>query len=542
MSRCPKDFPMPETLVHLVGAGPGDAGLLTLRGAELLRRAEVVMYDGLVNPELLRLAPNTAELIFGGKHDRSRCVSQDELNALLLDRAGQGKRVVRLKGGDPYLFGRGGEEAEILAAHGIAFEVVPGVSSTYSVPAYAGIPLTHRDYCSSFTVITGHEDPSSLQNRQDWSYLGKCQGTLVVLMGLKNLRLIAEQLIAHGKSASTPAAVISHGTLGEQRTITGTLATIADLVELENLPAPAVIVIGEVVKLREKLNWFEQRPLFGKRVAVTQRSDLAQPLVQALREKGAEVLEIPASRWIPHPNTAMVDQAIGRINSYDWILFSNQLGVDFFLQRLLALCGDLRALGHARLGAYGPLTGAKLRQWHLQPAAVAADHKTPLIMEAITRCGSVNGQRFLVLRGDEASERVPEALEAMGARVDVVPCFAVVPETDEPAGAIEKFREHGADWLIFASGLAIEHIHHRFNLPQIMAQYPGTRVAIASPTICWALDKLGLQPTVIAFPNDVPSLVNGIIRAEAGKNDRDVSSEKAAQSELRSWNFALSSP
>jgi uroporphyrinogen III methyltransferase/synthase len=522
--------------------------LFTLRGAELLGRAEVVIYDGLVNHELLRYAPPEAEIIYGGKHDRTRCVSQAELNALLLAKAREGKRVVRLKGGDPFIFGRGGEEAEVLAAAGIPFEVVPGVSSVYSVPACAGIPLTHRDHASSVTIVTGHDAPllevgravpsaaseegrtgtprTSADDRGavgtprptnavDWAGLAKVPGTLVVLMGLRNIPLIAETLITHGRPPDTPVAIISRGTTGRQETLVGTLDTIAELASRSGIAPPAVTVIGEVVNLREQLSWFEQRPLFGRRVAVTQRSDLARPLVAALRERGAEVLEVPATRWVPHPEQAGLDKVLAQLRSYDWILFTNPQGIDFFFERLLQVHHDLRQLGPARLGAYGPRTGQRLRDWHLQPAAVAADHKTPLILEAITKCGSVRGQRFLVLRGDVAHEKVPEALEALGAVVDVVPCYSAVPETEDLTGGAAALVEGGADWIVFASGLAIEHFHERFDLPGMMARFPGTRLAIASETIQWALEKHGLTPSAIAKPNDADDLVNAIIRADS---------------------------
>ena len=541
-------------IVYLVGAGPGDAGLLTLRGKELLERAEVVIYDGLVNRELLRFAPPTAEIIYGGKHDRTRCVSQAELNALLLAKAREGKGVVRLKGGDPFVFGRGGEEAEVLAGAGIPFEVVPGVSSVHSVPCYAGIPLTHRDHASSVTVVTGHDAPSSPANKVDWPGLARIPGTLVVLMGLRNMRAIAAELIAHGRSPDTAVAMISHGTNGQQKTFVGTLGTVAELASQAGISPPAVTVIGEVVNLREQLNWFEQRPLFGRRVAVTQRSDLARPLVAALRERGAEVLEIPATRWVAHTGLGVSEQraragseiggsgktsnlqhptsdiqseqpglgrALAHLESYDWILFTNPQGIDFFFERFFLVHQDLRRLGTARLGAYGPRTGQRLREWHLQPAAVAADHKTPLIIEAITQYGSVSGKRFLVLRGDVAYEKVPEALEALGAMVDVVPCYDVVPEKEDLTGSGAALVEEGADWLVFASGLAIEHLHERFDLPSLMAQFPGMRLAIASDTIRWALEKLGLEPSVIAQPNDVEDLVNAIIRAESKPQEQE---------------------
>ena len=558
----------PRGIVCLVGAGPGDAGLLTLRGKELLERAEVVIHDGLVSRELLRFAPPSAEVIYGGKHDRTRCVSQAELNALLLAKAMEGKRVVRLKGGDPFVFGRGGEEAEVLAAAGIPFEVVPGVSSVHSVPCYAGIPLTHRHFASSVTIVTGHDapsaggrassraqtslNPSKVRAREDarppieisatsadsrgtaetprptnpvdWAALAKVPGTLVVLMGLKNIQAIAATLISHGRSADTPVAIVSRGTTGRQQTVVGTLDTIAELAGQSGINPPAVTVIGEVVKLREQLDWFEQRPLFGRRVAVTQRSDLARPLEAALRAKGADVLEVPATRWVPHPDRAPLDRALGALASYDWILFTNPQGIGFFFERFFQVHHDLRQLGPARLSAYGPRTGQRLREFRLQPAAVAADHKTPLIMEAITKCGSVRGQRFLVLRGDVAYEKVPEALEALGAVVDVVPCYAVVPETEDVTGGAAALIEEGADWIIFASGLAIEHFHERFNLPDLMARFPAMRLAIASPTVQWALDRLALIPAAIGKPDDAEDLVNAILKAEAPAHDAGVTS------------------
>jgi uroporphyrinogen III methyltransferase/synthase len=356
-------------------------------------------------------------------------------------------------------------------------------------------------------------------NAVDWVALAKVPGTLVVLMGLKNIQAIAATLIEHGRSPDTPVAIVSRGTTGRQQTVVGTLETIAELARRSGINPPAVTVIGEVVKLREQLDWFEQRPLFGRRVVVTQRLDLARPLVAALRERGADVLEVPATRWVPHPDRARLDKALRELESYDWILFTNPLGLEFFFARFFQLHNDLRQLGPARLGAYGPRTGQKLREWRLQPAAVAADHKTPLIVEAITKCGSVKGQRFLVLRGDSAFEKVPEALAELGVMVDVVPCYAVEPETEDLTGGAAALVEEGADWIVFASGLAIEHFHERFDLPGLLAQFPGTRLAIASPTVQWALDKLGLTPAALSRPDDAEDLVNAIVKAEAAAHE-----------------------
>src|SRR5438876_1196510 len=276
-------------MVYLVGAGPGDAGLLTLRGAELLSRAEVVVYDALVNSELLRLAPKSAEIIYGGKRARAHAIPQDQLNQLLISKAREGKIVVRLKGGDPYVFGRGGEEAVQLADAGIPFEVVPGVSSFVAVPNYAGVPLTHRDFCSKLTLITGHEDPAKEASSIDWVQVARTPGTKVVMMGTDRIGQIAEMLVAHGTPAETPIAMVRWGTTGRQQSIEGTLATIADVAAREKIAPPTVAVIGEVVKLRSKLNWFERRPLFGKRIVVTRaRGNARSQLTRQLREQGAE--------------------------------------------------------------------------------------------------------------------------------------------------------------------------------------------------------------------------------------------------------------
>jgi len=364
--------------VFLVGAGPGDARLITVRGADALRRADVVIYDGLVNKRLLEYAPAHAELVYGGRFDRNHSLPQAELNALLIHRARAGRRVVRLKGGDCYIFGRGGEEAECLARAGIPFEIIPGVSSAQAAPGFAGIPLTHREHNSSFTVVSGHAAPSSPANKLDWSLLARAQGTLAILMGLKNLREIAATLIQRGKPPGTLAAVISRGSTPQQKSVAGSLSNIADLSDKGRLSAPAVVVIGSVVGLRAQLNWFEHRPLFGQRLVVTQRLDLARPLLQRLEELGSDALHVPATRWGPLPDqNSRNTQSIQNAAAFDWILFSHPTAVDNFFERFLAIHGDLRALGRARLGAYGPETGEQLRRWHVHPEAVAEDRKIP---------------------------------------------------------------------------------------------------------------------------------------------------------------------
>ena len=352
-------------MVYLVGAGPGDAGLMTMRGAELLARADVVVYDALVNGDFLRLAPATAELIYAGKRSGVHEIPQEELNRLLVEKARTGKRVVRLKGGDPYVFGRGGEEAEVLAASGVPFEVVPGISSSIAGPNYAGIPLTHRDHCSSFSVITGHEDPTKEEVDVDWAQVAKSPGTKVVLMGISRIGKIAEALIANGMKAATPVAVIRWATTGRQQSVFGTLKTIAEVVDAAKVKAPAVIVIGDVVSLHGKLNWFEKRPLFGKRIVVTRTRDQASQLSRQLLEQGADVLEIPVIRTVPPNERQAIADVLLELNAYDWLVFTSPNGVTAFFDFFFKAFSDLRDIGGVKIAAVGPATAAKIRELHL---------------------------------------------------------------------------------------------------------------------------------------------------------------------------------
>src|SRR5580765_1752051 len=390
--------------VYLVGAGPGDAGLLTLRGAELLARADVVVYDGLVNLELLRLAPKSAEMIFGGKRPKDRAIPQEELNALLIGRAQEGKCVVRLKGGDPYIFGRGGEEAEELAAAKIPFEVVPGVSSIVAGPNYAGIPLTHRDYCSSFTVMTGHEDPSKPETGLDLEQIAKIPGTKVILMGVERIREIAASLISHGMSPDTPIGMARWTTTGRQQSIEGTLATIADVVAETKFKPPAVTVIGDVVKLRGKLNWFENRPLFGQRIVVTRTRDQASQLSQQLIELGADVLEVPTIKIAPPDDYKDIVDAILGLNSYDWIVFTSPNGATAFFELFFKTFDDLRDIGGVQIAAIGPGTAAKLKEIHLKVDLMPEEHTAAGIGKAFTEFESVENLRILLVRAQVANE------------------------------------------------------------------------------------------------------------------------------------------
>ncbi|MGI8966386.1 MAG: uroporphyrinogen-III C-methyltransferase, partial [Limisphaerales bacterium] len=390
-------------IVYLVGAGPGDAGLLTLRGAELLARAEVVVYDALVNPELLKLAPKSAEIIYGGKRQQQHAIPQNELNQLLVAKARAGKCVVRLKGGDPYIFGRGGEEAEEIAAAKIPFEIVPGISSIAAAPNYAGIPITHRDHCSSFTVITGHEDPTKEQANIDWAQIAKTGGTKIILMGVERIGQIAASLVTHGMAAETPVAMIRWGTTGGQKSIEGSLGDIAEVVQQNNFSAPALAVIGDVVKLRKKLNWFENRSLFGKRIVVTRTRAQASELSQQLRERGAEVLEIPTIKIIAPTEQRVIAGVLLELNSYDWLVFTSPNGVTAFFDYFFKAFHDLRDIGGVRIAAIGPATAAKLKEFHLQVDLMPEEYVTGKIGDAFAKYQSIENLKILLLRAEVAN-------------------------------------------------------------------------------------------------------------------------------------------
>ena len=501
--------------VYLVGAGPGDAGLLTLRGAELLGRAEVVVYDALVNRDLLRLAPKGAEVIYAGKRAGDHAIPQDELNELLVAKAREGRTVVRLKGGDPYVFGRGGEEAGRLAAAKIPFEVVPGVSAVVAAPNYAGIPLTHRDHCSSFTVITGHEDPEKYGAGVDWEQIAKIPGTKVILMGVARIRELAANLMGHGVLGETPVAMVRWGTTGRQQSIEGTLGSIADVVEKTGFKPPAVTIIGGVVKLRKTLNWFETRPLFGRRIVVTRTREQAGQLSHQLAELGADVLEIPTIKILPTERKTDLADALLELNAYDWLVFTSPNGVTMFFDAFFKAFEDLRDVGGVRIAAVGPATAAKLKELHLKVDLMPEEYISAKIAGAFAKFESIENLRMLLLRAEVASPELPEALTALGAIVDDVACYRTVPETEDVNGAVGRLQEEGADWITFTSSSTVENFHARFDLPGLLKKFPKTRLASIGPETSKALAVLGLKPDAEAKPHNIEGLVKVLANEKA---------------------------
>jgi uroporphyrinogen III methyltransferase / synthase len=497
-------------IVYLVGAGPGDAGLLTVRGAELLARADVVVYDALVNKELLRLTKPGTELIYAGKRSSDHAIPQDKLNELLVKKAKEGKTVVRLKGGDPYVFGRGGEEAEQLVDAGIAFEVVPGISSSIAALTYAGVPITHRDHGSSFTVITGHEDPDKEEPNVDWVEVAKAPGTKVVLMGVTRTKDIADTLMKHGMDAKTPVAMVRWGTTGRQESIEGTLDSIASVVEKTGFKPPALTVIGDVVKLRNKLNWFEKRPLFGQRIVVTRTRDQASKLSQELLERGAEVLEIPTIKVVPPSELQDVADVLLELNSYDWIIFTSPNGVKTFFEYFFKAFEDMRDIGGVRIAAIGPATTAKLKELHLKVDLMPDEYVASKIVKEFEKFESIENLRILLLRAEVANHELPKQLEEMGAIVDDIACYKTVPETEDITGAVARLNEAGADWVTFTSASTVENFHARFNLPELMKKFPMLKLASIGPETTKAITALGLKPNVEAKEHTIGGLVRAV--------------------------------
>lgn len=501
--------------VYLVGAGPGDAGLLTLRGAELLRRADVVVYDRLVNPALARLAPPTAEVLGRAGTSGEESLGQADVTHLLIARAREGKTVVRLKGGDPYVFGRGAEEALDLAAAGVPVEVVPGVSSFTAVPNYAGIPLTHRDYCSSFTVFTGHGDPATAGVALRYDQIAAIPGTKVVLMGTQQLGAWTAALLADGLAADTPVAIIEAGTTGHQRTVTGTLATIAERAAAARIAPPTITVLGEVVKLRSKLDWFERRPLFGQRVVVTRASEQAGDLQQLLAERGAEVLAVPTIKLAPPQTAEWLKDAILELNSYDWLVFTSTNGVNEFFRIFFSAFDDLRDIGGVRIAAVGPATAARLKELHLKVDLMPSEYTGAAVAKAFAGYQDVENVKICLLRAEVANRDLPTALEELGAIVDDIPVYRTVAETEDPLGDAGRLAAEGAEWITFTSGSTVEHLHARFNLPEVKKKFPALRLASIGPETTKALQALGLEPAVEARKHTMEGLVAALVAASA---------------------------
>jgi uroporphyrinogen III methyltransferase / synthase len=503
-------------MVYLVGAGPGDPGLITVRGLALLRRADVVVYDQLASPELLKEAPAGAELLYVGKKAGAHAVPQGGINELLVARARAGLTVVRLKGGDPFVFGRGGEEAEELAAAGIPFEVVPGVTSAVAVPAYAGIPVTHRRYTTLVTFITGHEDPTKEASTIPWAALGQNPGTLVFLMGVKNLGENCRRLIEAGRAAETPAAVIQSGTMLTQRTVVGTLADIAQRAQEADIKPPAVLVVGGVVELAATLKWWENRPLWGKTAVVTRSRDQASRLVDLLNAAGARCLEVPTIEIRPPADFAPLDAALQHLSRYEWVIFTSANGVRAFMDRLFHLGQDVRVLGRARLAVIGPATAEALRGYGLAADVVPKTFQAEGLLEVLEP-KLLGGRRVLIARAEQARDVLPEGLAELGLKVDVVPVYRAVPPASVPPEAAGVLAAGQVDILTFTSSSTV----HNFAglVGQEAFQQLAARGTVASigPITSATLAEYGITPQIEPAAFTIPALAAAIVEYFEGE-------------------------
>src|SRR5882757_4420370 len=434
--------------VYLVGAGPGDLGLVTLRAKECIENADVVVYDHLANPDMLSWARDNAEIIYAGKQPgESR--TQQEINALLIDKAREGKIVVRLKGGDPFVFGRGAEEAQEIANAGIPFEIVPGITSAIAGPAYAGIPLTHRAHNSHVTFFTGHEDPAKTESAIDYAALAKLGGTQVMLMGMERLGAVTGEMLKHGVRGDLPVALVRRATTGQQETLTGRLSDIAQKVAAKNFEAPAVAVFGDVVSLRETLNWYEKRPLLGKRIVVTRTRKQASVLSNKLRAIGAHVIELPTIRIEPPSDLREFAELVQDAHVYDWIVFTSANGVDGFFDIFFKLYDDAREIGGARIAAIGPATAQRVKDFHLHVDLQPKEFVAEEIVREFKKQGSVENLKILLVRAEKARDVLPKELSAAGAIVDEAFAYRTVPETRDTSGAQRQLAQGAADLITF---------------------------------------------------------------------------------------------
>jgi uroporphyrinogen III methyltransferase/synthase len=488
----------------LAGAGPGDIGLVTLRTKEAVEQADVIVYDYLSNPEILSWSRPDAEIIYAGKQAGAHTLSQAEINDLILQRAKEGKLVVRLKGGDPFVFGRGAEEAEVLAQAGIPFEIVPGITSAIAVPAYAGIPVTQRGVTSSFTVFTGHEDPTKEGSKVDYSALVQSRGTLVMLMGAGRLSKVVEELRDNGAAPTMPVALVRWGTTGRQETLVGQLQNIEELTL--DLEPPVVAVFGDVVTYRQRLKWFEDRPLFGRRIVVTRTRQQAGALSARLRSLGADVSELPTIKILPPENLMEFGELVRDSFQYDWVVFTSPNGVTAFFDLFFKLYDDARALGNARIAAIGPGTAKRVKDFHLAVDLQPEESVAERLVEAFQQHESVENLKFLLVRAANARDVLPKRLTQMGAIVDEAIAYRTVPETDDMTGAKKRFTDEAADLITFTSSSTVE------NFVAMKLPWPqGIKTASIGPITSATMQQAGLKVDVEATQHDIDGLVDAIL-------------------------------
>jgi len=479
-------------IVYLVGAGPGAPSLITLRGVECLARADVVVYDYLANEQLLNHAPESAERIYAGKIGGRHNQGQDEINNLLVAKAATGKVVVRLKGGDPFVFGRGGEECEALREAGIPFEVVPGVTAAFGASAYSGIPLTHRDITASVAFVTGQEVKDKDESNIDWGRLSLGGGTVVFYMGITTLRRNMQRMMEHGRSPDTPVALVRWATTACQQVLVGTLADIADRAEEHGFKPPSITIVGEVVALREKLQWFDKRPLCGKKIIVTRAAEQAGEFSAKLAVRGATVLECPTIQLVGPESWQLLDLAIRELPGYDWLVLTSGNAVRYFFQRLDELGLDTRALACCRICAVGPKTADEIRSFGIKPDLVPTDYKAEGVVEEFSRL-DMHGSRVLFPRADKARDIIPRELKRMGAHVDSPVAYRNIFPERLPPETLFALEKRSVDCITFTSSSTVQNLAAMLGEELMLDMLKGVAVASIGPITSKSCRDLGLR-------------------------------------------------
>lgn len=493
--------------VYLIGAGPGDPGLLGLKAKECLQKADAVVYDRLADPRILAFAGKNAEMIYVGKASANHTMRQPDINKLLVNLAAEGKTVARLKGGDPFVFGRGGEEALELKEAGLPFEFVPGVTSAIAVAEYAGIPVTHRHVATSFAVITGHEDPTKGESTINWKGLATSVDTLVFLMGVENIEKISSQLIANGRSADCPAAVIRWGTHPEQRTLITSLGRAAADVRTAGMKPPAIFLVGEVVRLRKQLQWFDNKPLFGKTIVVTRAREQASALTKRLEDKGAKVIEVPAIKIMPANDYAPLDTAVSHISNYKWLIFTSTNGVEYFFKRLMTAGKDTRALAGLKIAAIGSATAETLKARGIVADIVPSAYKAEDLAEALSK-NIENGDRVLIARAEKAREVLPETLRKQGAVVDVVTAYKTVTDCENKEELIKALESGEVSIITFTSSSTVTNLLNVLGDKKELLQKAA--LAVIGPVTAATLQKNCFNPVICADEYTIDGLVQAV--------------------------------
>jgi uroporphyrinogen III methyltransferase/synthase len=496
--------------VYIVGAGPGDIGLLTVKGLKCLQKADVVVYDFHLNAQVLNYINHDAEFIYAGKRGGLHTMTQAEINKALVEKAQEGKTVCRLKGGDPFVFGRGGEEAAALSKESIEFEIVPGVSSAIAAPAYAGIPLTHRNYSSSLAIVPGYEDATKQESSIDWAKLATGAGTIVFLMTVKNLPSVCERLIQHGRSPETLVAVIRWGTRADQTTLVSTLKNITQLVKERDIKPPAVMVVGDVVKLRNNLRWYEKKPLFGQRVLLTREHAAGFDL---LEELGAEIIEFPVIKTVPPLDWRELDSAIARIESYTWLIFTSGNGVRYFFQRLFENNSDIRDLKGIKICTVGTKTASEIKKFGIKVDLVPDEFNAEGLIKAFIKFGDskgLEGMKFLLPRAEVAREVFPEKVRELGGDIDVVPAYRAV-KPDVHGKRLKRFLKEGKITIATFTSAATFNNFVSILDEDVHALLTDVAIAVIGPVTANAVKKEGLTVDILPGEATIEAMVNEII-------------------------------